>query len=347
MSDIIPSAIKTAVGSLVARANELEHVEPAVSYWIRYWTVQKVVDAHKQDRSEEVDAFLVLILEQLEAMKMKYANLLEIENGAAGKQKVESFALTVFANADKEERAKVASKNTASKFLAAAVFLEACQAFGSPRKEIVDKRKYAKVQAMRIQTAIAAGKNPNLGKTSREPEVSNGDVTVAEQQELDALLQVSAGIPDTDANSLENGKKEILSVDAKEASGLEFETSTTELNSSESRTDHENSGNNPYFPSLSEGTKAVIVDEAHISKKVAHSPESLPTSPGVVIASTESQQEIARSPGPTLDSSAFIPDSGAIEAAQKHAKFAISALNYEDISTAVLELQKALKRLQG
>jgi vacuolar protein sorting-associated protein VTA1 len=49
--------------------------------------------------------------------------------------------------------------------------------------------------------------------------------------------------------------------------------------------------------------------------------------------------------GTTSPVGGYITDDAAISAAQKHAKWAISALNFEDVETAVKELRGALQRL--
>jgi vacuolar protein sorting-associated protein VTA1 len=46
-----------------------------------------------------------------------------------------------------------------------------------------------------------------------------------------------------------------------------------------------------------------------------------------------------------LHQGSFNTDEGAVLEAQKHAKWAISALNFDDVNTAVKELRIALKAL--
>ena len=63
------------------------------------------------------------------------------------------------------------------------------------------------------------------------------------------------------------------------------------------------------------------------------------------LSSTLSPTAHLQSVSSNIGSSRFRDDEAAIAAAQKHAKFAISALNFEDVKTAVTELEEALKEL--
>ena len=106
MADI-PVEIKS-LQAYLDRAKELENYEPAVSYWCRFWFVQKAFSV--KNRSAQVNSYLTKVLEQLEQMKIKHKETPAIVDLAVAKTKVESFALTVFDNADREARARKATK---------------------------------------------------------------------------------------------------------------------------------------------------------------------------------------------------------------------------------------------
>ena len=65
-----------------------------------------------------------------------------------------------------------------------------------------------------------------------------------------------------------------------------------------------------------------------------------PAQPPSYTAASRAQPQAAYTPQEN-----FIPDEEAIAKAQKHARWAISALNFEDVKTAVSELEGALKTL--
>lgn len=73
-----------------------------------------------------------------------------------------------------------------------------------------------------------------------------------------------------------------------------------------------------------------------------HAPVSSPVTP---VPSTPFLPPTVVAPQPT-PSSGNIPTPDQIQQAQKHCKFATSALNYDDIKTAVDNLEKALKILK-
>jgi vacuolar protein sorting-associated protein VTA1 len=59
-----------------------------------------------------------------------------IADEVVGKAYMENFAGNIFAKADEEERSKRATRTTATKFLAAAQFMEALRCFGGLDKEV-------------------------------------------------------------------------------------------------------------------------------------------------------------------------------------------------------------------
>ena len=96
--------------------------------------------------------------------------------------------------------------------------------------------------------------------------------------------------------------------------------------------------------------------ESHVSPErppnvpVNHpSPPAIPTPTPVPRGTqlrTSSDAKVSQRPSQlTISEGHFRDDEGSIAAAQKHAKFAISALNFEDVQTGVKELREALKAL--
>lgn len=349
----VPSEIKYVV-SLATRATELESDEPAICYWIRYWIVQKVM-SQQQTRSPAVDEYLTKTLDLLEAMKSEYSGMREIEDRSEGRLKVEKFALSVFDNADREEKANRSSKSTAAKFLAAAIFLEVCQVFGDPEKTIVDKRKYSKAQAMRIQSAIVAGRDPNQRRMSSYPT----EPAVTPFEDVSEAHRTDCG--DDGTGSLTTGIDNVADCPMSEVPTLattradpQFLESTRLANSlgAASHVQH------PIVPDITVPNYCTASSPKLDSEQIFDSAmqveliaDSLPVDLGS--AKLLDVAQMADFTGTSQNKSghnahpSYQPTSEDIEASQKHAKWAISALNYEDVETAILELGKSLSLLGG
>lgn len=325
MSVEIPHEVRYVIPFLT-RAKELETIQPAASYWTKYWAVQKILS--RKLRSPEIDALLLRLLEELEAFKRVNAGLIEIANQEKAAIALTSFALQVFDNADREERARKATTSTVEKFMAAAVFLEACESFGQPSKDILDKRKYSKVQAMRIGSAIAAGKNPNAGRTPSQEPVFPSVTEESSPDQHDDQIETQIVKP------------------------LVFAPVNDEVSVSLT----ENDQSQPFCP-LTDDTEIGRTINRPIDKEVISGATSPDTPFPLVVKNDSTDIYVHASPSlatdeakdrdqdegqPIMKTSSVCIDT---EQAQKHAKWAISALNYEDIDTAVAELKKALNAL--
>jgi len=94
---------------------------------------------------------------------------LENNNSLAGvprderRAHLESFALTLFANADEEDRKGAADMDTAKCFYSAAVLFEVALQFGPPEPDVEQKAAYAMWKVADIRRAIKAGVAPTPG----------------------------------------------------------------------------------------------------------------------------------------------------------------------------------------
>ena len=81
--------------------------------------------------------FLASLLDSLEQSKASLSDNEAITDEVVGKAYMENLAGNIFAKADEEERAKNATKKTATKFLAAAQFMQVLKCFGDLDKEVI------------------------------------------------------------------------------------------------------------------------------------------------------------------------------------------------------------------
>lgn len=91
---------------------------------------------------------------------------------------------------------------------------------------------------------------------------------------------------------------------------------------------------------------SIPTGSSHLSSILASPPSQSSSQPTILPSSSRSPAALGRVPPSHAKSPiSFVPDEEAIAKAQKHARWAISALNFEDISTAVSELRGALRTL--
>jgi len=99
-----------------------------------YWAVQSAISLGLKD--PEANVFLASLLDSLEKAKAGMSNQEAITDDVVGKAYMENFASNIFSKADDEERAKKATRTTATKFLAASQFMEVLRCFGDLDKEV-------------------------------------------------------------------------------------------------------------------------------------------------------------------------------------------------------------------
>ena len=99
-----------------------------------YWAVQCAITLGLKD--PEANVFLASLLDSLEKAKAGMSNQEAITDDVVGKAYMENFASNIFSKADDEERAKKATRTTATKFLAASQFMEVLRCFGDLDKEV-------------------------------------------------------------------------------------------------------------------------------------------------------------------------------------------------------------------
>lgn len=88
-------------------------------------------------KDPDANVFLASLLDYLEKSKASMSGTEAITDEIVGKAYMENFAGNIFSKADDEERSKKATRTTATKFLAAAQFMEVLRCFGDLDKEVL------------------------------------------------------------------------------------------------------------------------------------------------------------------------------------------------------------------
>jgi vacuolar protein sorting-associated protein VTA1 len=352
----VPQSVKF-VQPIINRALELESVEPIISYYCKLHAVQDIIAKGTHLADDEAATFAGTLLDDIE--KVKTGNpVVSSEEGASiisddvtGQAYVDNFANKIFTKADAEVREKRTTKATMATFMAAATFLDLLRLFGDLDADVTQKIKYAKFHATRIMKAYRGGEDPN--DYEAEEEVSKDEVD-------EVILEVTKA--DDDNAEMDSTVQPISPPPhlSQSAADLPHPPSIPVLPSAPPilpSAPDSLPGSVPDFPkppsndvSFPEIPKGFADPSSTLPPAATIAPRVNPVAPTQVHQrSTISQIDPrTQTTGPTLSKDEIrkiVDESEILAAAQKHAKYAISALNYEDKATAVNELTKALELL--
>ncbi|PHH75708.1 hypothetical protein CDD80_2165 [Ophiocordyceps camponoti-rufipedis] len=365
MEPLPPSLKIPEVSRFINRANQLRSIKPALAYWCEYHAVNQIVGRSLHTADDASFAFTKTLIERLEATKAERADDDAIVDNEAGQAYVESFANETFARAERALRADkvtrwafvlrawvlllIASlwyRQTADTFDAAATFFDLTREWGAPDAEIVQKIKFAKWNATRILKAIREGKDPNESNPPKPepvqanpPQLDPDDpsvrqivsppppVTVEDVPDDDAVVEAPPAetdyFPHVPSDNMASGVNPAgfappdpmpgISPSAVQPSHLHAPASAPHFQPPSSRV------------SAADASSPTSWTAAHHAASPVFAPPPPQGVSAVPLASTTSQRDINE--------------------AQRHAKWAISALNFDDVPTAVKELRNALHKL--
>uniref|UniRef100_A0A3Q3XIT4 Vacuolar protein sorting-associated protein VTA1 homolog n=1 Tax=Mola mola TaxID=94237 RepID=A0A3Q3XIT4_MOLML len=256
-------------------------------------------------KTPECRKFLVKLMDQLESMKDDLADNESISQEVVGNAHIENYALKMFLYADNEDRAGRFHKNMIKSFYSASLLLEVLSVFGELSEENIQHRKYARWKATYIHNCLKNGETPQAGPMGMDQDGEAG------------------GPPPSQSHMDQDQGQDPapgIGFTAGPGSGPEGPPTTTNYN-------------NIHIPPGAHApanTPAEVLPPAAAVKPVPL-PRSVPTvDPTLLVAQQQG--------GVQLSPEDFTK-------AQKFCKYAGSALQYEDVSTAIQNLQKALKLL--
>lgn len=292
----------------------LEHDtrDPVVAYWCRLHALQVGLKLTSKKTPEETK-FLVGLMDWLEQAKKSQKDNEAITNEVAAQAHLENYALKLFLFADKQDREQNYGKNVVKAFYTAGMIYDVLTTFGELTEEAVQNRKYAKWKAAYIHNCLKNGETPVPGPLQSEDGTANedGDSTSG---------TTSDGQPAASPNPT-----------------FGFTSSPTDTP--------------PAVPTSFGGgglpDPNAALRAASQLPPVPYTPEP---NPGGFVPYDPSLQPAMPAPSP-------LPAPGDVTAlpqlspdqvakAQKYCKWASSALNYDDIKTAINNLSNALVLLQ-
>ncbi|EFJ44337.1 hypothetical protein VOLCADRAFT_118821 [Volvox carteri f. nagariensis] len=145
---------KKAILPFMQRAQEIQQADPKVAYYCRMYAVDQALKLPQ--RAKEVTALLSATLNQLERDKAQIKL-----DPVADRIHCLGFALRIFDNADRVDRAGRATERTAVAYYAASVFVEILNQFeGGVDADLLEKQRYCAWRAAEIRKALREGRQP-------------------------------------------------------------------------------------------------------------------------------------------------------------------------------------------
>ncbi|XP_065338470.1 vacuolar protein sorting-associated protein VTA1 homolog isoform X2 [Cloeon dipterum] len=297
-------------------AAEHDQRDPVVSYWCRLYAMQTGLKIDK--KSPDALKLLISLMDWLEQKKKDMADNESITNDVAAQAYMENHALKIFDWADGQDRAGIFNKNVVKSFYTAGMLFDVMETYGELTESISQSRKYAKWKASYIHNCLKNGETPipgPQGEFEGEEEGASGGEDYSAQP-MGFVKPPSLYTPEQPTNNF----------DPPSANFSNFDLPSVPP-----------SGMNPYdLPSVPMNLPSVPSSDA--PNEPSSSYPSVPPPQQTPVTAPPAAAPV------TSGGVRLTPDQ--VTKAQKYCKWASSALNYDDISTAILNLQKGLTLLQ-
>lgn len=316
-----PASLKT-IQHYLKTASEHDQRDPVVSYWCRLYALQMGLKIDR--KSDEAKALLTSLMDWLETQKRTLSDNEAITHEIAAQAHIENYALKLFVYADSQDRAANFGKNVVKAFYTSGMLFDVLTTFGELSEELLQNRKYAKWKAAYIHNCLKNGETPVPGPLQEEDEL--GDSTLNQEENSgprSSGLQGEYGeTTGTSGIGFVHPQNPPSGFDAP----IPPTSSTYVPPSTPSHTPNYPGGFSPNNPP----DTAATPDDGGMNSFSSFGNYN-PTS--------------TRNGGSSFEGGVKLnPEQ--MTKAQKYCKWAGSALNYDDVPTAITNLQKALKLLQ-
>ncbi|KAJ3919648.1 DUF605-domain-containing protein [Lentinula edodes] len=372
----LPLPLKS-ISPYLQRAAELHQKDPVIAYWCAYYAAQVGISLKAKDNASRT--LLLELLDVLEKLKREIGPNDAIDTESVSAAYVENFALRVFSVADDEDRSGNSTRSTAKKFLAAANFLEILKTF--PKTELTEategKIRYSKWKAADIAKAFREGRKPTpgaAGEQSSQPVLELSEQPFTPPRTLlgvnpHTLEPTSPGNWSTAATPGAGTVQGTPTDDSPMPSAFTGnswppESPTPNTRNQNRRGSQSSAGSTDSAQSF--GLGGIERQRANMSpRKVHFSTDTTsihPPSANVALFPSDAitPSFTFQAPPPLSVPNTILPlipppivsqevelTPAVVAKAQKHCRFAISALDYEDAEQAKKELRAALTALGG
>lgn len=355
------SGLPKQIQVYINRANELEKADPLIAYFCKLYVVEEILEKGLHQTNEDIMKFAMGLLDDIENTKSGDDDSIAgiIKDKETSISYVLAFCNKIFANSLQQITNHKSSKSTAQSFLAFVNLIDLLKLWKEDyqylvvNEEIPKKIKYAKFHAARIIKAIKKGEDPNdydPPELDLSKELNKGGDNVGDNAGDDA--GDNAG---DNADVADDMIESRTSLDEPHFPESEKNPKTNKLGlpeppkskpSGQTKTDSDLVDNTP------EDIPQFIDEEPETELPSVPSfiddspPPSSPQSPQPPKPKPKPRQQKTEKLQKQINVDEILESSEIYTKAQKHAKFAISAMNYEDKTTAVRELQNAILSLE-
>jgi len=288
-------------------AGEHDKRNAVVAYYARMYVAQQGIKIDA--KSPEARTFLIGLMDSLETVKKANAATNEaFKDDIVAQALIEEYVLKLFSYADAEDRAERFNKNVIKAFYTAGMLMDILTQFSELSDEIHHKRKYAKWKAAHIHACLKNGEKPHAGPVGWEDEEEDGGASAADEGSSGAVGFSAPPAPNTTSSYTDNYSSHYPSTSGGAAGGYPPQ-------------------NNYSWP------------DPNYHDPASYAAPSAAEVAAVAPAATEAAASTVGVGGVTLSPMD-------IQQAQKYMKFASSALNFEDVPTAIDNCEKALRLLK-
>lgn len=362
MAASLPAKLKIKdITPFAVRAAQLEKHKPIVSYWCNYYIVDQILTKGLHSADNECMQYTTALMDKLEQTKTEQAGNDAILDDVAAKAYIEQFALDTFQRADDAIHSNKASRQTIDTFQAAVTFFDLLNMsiWAPVDPDITAKSKYAKFHAVRIAKAIKAGEDPNASNPVDEPDAPQENTyqpptveSVPESQQPSRPTSIAQHSPIASPPI-------VAPSTASPSTQLQDQVSPVE-SAANPRQNSVGGGYFPAVPTFPSDSAAPEMPPANPTQPFVPSVPSPSPSQYYTQPTQQNNSLPAHAPAPlappaaapvplppvqAVPQGAYRTDDDSVALAQKHAKWAMSALNFDDVNTAVKELRLALQTL--
>ncbi|OMJ12732.1 Protein-like protein [Smittium culicis] len=351
--DQVPAGLKS-IAPYILRAKEVALVEPLISYYCLFYAVKTGLGLNFNDPDSQT--YLSNLLDNLEKSKTELTEQGMLVDQAADYNYILNFALLIFAKADSQDRNGVQEKyhlsshllHVALNYIISTHFLDTLLIFGPQKPDIAEKIKYAKYRAAEIYKANRL--NTTVAPPPQQQQQDN-DIIISDSNELtsastshnnisdisnsvDTSLSNSFGQPPTSSNTTPTTGSNFI---PQQPTNSAFSHSNTSNNNNPN---NNNNNFNNYSNSNPNNNSNNFNNYSNPNNNNSNFSNNSNPNPSNNFSPNNNNSNFNNNIN--TSSIANTIDFESTKLAQKHAKWAISALEYEDTQTALVNLQKAI-----